>query len=314
MVSNAMYHDHSIRIANYCNFKEDMMSLAVPFEVPGNFCIEDKLPKPNKTEFRHQVRCKELRRQHQQMDAIELSGLVHRTTINYNTFAGCLAKGIHARHVFTDIAFLSGENKYFVKILAIPSYRYLLTYLKDIFMTEKIWKSSWNDIHGKDIVCKPIFCCPVWNGKKWFFVSVCEMARGKTLENMTTPFNRLFMKYDKHKAVDALQKVVYDLWCLGFCHNDLRDANVLYDAETNTAKTIDMETCVQLPCQYVEKFRQLHVLGNTPIVTLFTSIYKIPAVSLLFLSEKFCLRYAKEGGSLFNTDDYFVEEVCRVLG
>jgi serine/threonine protein kinase len=208
---------------------------------------------------------------------------------------------------------------YLMKIVDIPTYRVAYTALKEMQIKDRIYKSVWKGYSGKSIVSKPMFCTPIWTGRKWRFLMVSEYATGNTLNYHLGFFQRMFKTYNKQEMLDSLHNTVKTLWLLGFSHNDLHDHNIVYDRNTKKSLLIDFESCVQLPDEVVSLFRQ--EMSKLPpnyetqdIVKLYKNICKKPALSLLCLSEELCCMFTDpEHRNIYNTDDFFMEHINDVI-
>lgn len=213
----------------------------------------------------------------------------------------------------------SSNSSYMVKVVAIPTMRFAHTALKEIIMQERIYRAQWNEFSGRDVVAKPMMCSPVWDGRKWRFVMVCEYAHGRSLHSFRGFFSRMFGNCNRRAMIDATTKVVSTLWALGFVHNDMNDYNIIYNDKTHTARLIDFETCVQLPPEVVAAFRK--GIGASPSIPptraylayLYDKHYKMPALSLLHLSEKFLCSFVGDDRWLYNLDGIFMEMAEEAL-
>lgn len=199
-------------------------------------------------------------------------------------------------------------NGFVVKVFPAPTIRMMLTGVREVFIMNDIYNSRYHHLRGCDIAPLPLLGCPIWNGKKWCYVIIMERVKGVPISRASILSSKVFNYNDKMH--EALNDTLKTFWILGYAHNDLRGANVIYDTKTHTAKIIDFECAVRLPQDVVTTFRKcLFSEQCSNISDLFESVYKKPAVSLLYLVSKYCDQYADEDNFIFNTDDYLLRLV-----
>lgn len=211
------------------------------------------------------------------------------------------------------------NKKYIVKVQRASTLRTMLTGLKEVYAMHTIYKSSWSNYQGKDIIPQPVMGCPMWNGKKWLYVIVMEKVSGVPLSHVKNLSYRLLnvKKHNKEKVIDAVANTMRAFWALGFAHNDLHWNNIIYDVNTNTAKIIDLESCVNIPERYVSQFREELVNKNMLCVEqlslLFVAHYKLPSVSLLNVASNYCERYEDKDNRIYNTDEHLLPMIKDLL-
>jgi serine/threonine protein kinase len=306
---------------NYENYGKTMLKNAVPFSVDYVESVDEKLMKPPPI-----------------IKGVKLTNCSHITTTAYGgdiymTSYGHvenLIKNItkHYDDVYVHLDFDrhslcnmtnpvdSNIQKYIVKVSPASTKRRMMTNLKELLMMDAVFKSEYDKYKGSDIAPKPIFGCPVWTGRRWKFVIIMEKVSGKPFSQIYSPFNRLlnFGKYNKNDIMNSLTSSLITFWMLGFAHNDLRDANVMYDMNTNKSKIIDFESVVKIPDVVVNQFRiQMIQDPSQDPSDMFENIYKKPALSLLSLSSMYCERYEDEDNTIYNTDDFFLRIAKTVL-
>lgn len=313
------FYDDSVRIVNYTGYdQEAYLKWAVPFDIPDR--VRSILDDPI-------LPCE---------DGIDL----HETISNisekigknayllsadkYNIVSDLLLK--HYRCIRTKLInapeihrflhpHVTKKARYMLKLVDTPTYRYMFTSLKEVLMQDKIYGSEWEEFKGSDITTKPILCSPLWDGKRWKCAIVCEYAVGETLHVFRKFPRKIFWyrQYNKDTVMQILKNVVKTLWCLGYAHNDLSDYNIIFDKNTNDVKIIDFESCVQLPDDVVNEFRKEMRKGAKSIEAFYEKYYKYQSLSLLYISEQICCRFAGTDRCIFNTDDNLLKEAQRVL-
>jgi hypothetical protein len=179
-------------------------------------------------------------------------------------------------------------------------------------MTNAIYTSEIGSYCGADIACKPCYAGLIWSGKTWKFMSVYEEAPGIPLSYITSSIWPKITR-DKKRIMETVQTLVKTLWILGFAHNDLYPANIMYDLETHTAKLIDFEMATQLPPLQVAQFQQEMQKGDVNLPKLFSTHYKETAISLLYLSKSVCVVPMDDDGCIYNTDDHLLPMLYAVL-
>jgi hypothetical protein len=309
-------YKYGYRLANYTGFDRECMEKAVPFPIQEYSNIDQQIPFPTNRDNSFSIS-----RFGKHMKKTEHGDIYALSESRYDKMIHAISKHTEAiigSHEFKPIILNNKDlqvSRYIVKVCTTPSKRFVYTCMKELLMTNDVYTSSYDNIIGSSITCKPFFGCMIWTGKNWKYLIVFERANGVTLPKATSLLNKLLnCRYDKNKIMHTLTMTAKNLWLLGFAHNDLRGDNVIYDIKTNTVKIIDFETAVRLPDNYIQDLRGKvakvqedgYRYNFEGLSCIFESCYKQIAVSLLALSEQVCLSYADEDGLIFNTDDFFL--------
>jgi serine/threonine protein kinase len=201
-----------------------------------------------------------------------------------------------------------------VRIIDVPTYRYLITALKDILFQAAIHNKRAGGFSGADIVTLPVAFAPFWTGTTWKAASFSELATGIPLHavmwhGLFPPRRpaKLSLDTDAFAVMRAVYKAVHTLWYLGFVHCDLYDRNVFFDPDTGSVKFIDFETCTALPDDIVAAYRRETDAGGD-IQGAFERTYLYPALSLLALSANVGLRFTTN-----NFDNMFLATCFKAL-
>lgn len=214
-------------------------------------------------------------------------------------------------------------SEYIVKVVHVESWKDAYTAMKELHMTNAIHKSVYQACKGSDIVCKPFYGCLFWSGKKWKYLSVYEKANGVTLSQLSKQ-RFLRREFSKDQIVLSVSNSVQTMWMLGYAHNDLYDANVIYDFDTKTTKIIDFEMAVRLPESTISKMRSYLYKnkGNTvkinkaycdSIATTFDEHAKEMSVSILSLAKHVCYVNTDDDGFIYNTDENLLPILYETL-
>lgn len=261
----------------------------VPFVVTHKLSLDDELPHPD-TDIDHKISFKSFKKASKcsyVLSSEKTVDLIQALVYHFHSCAShCLASEPVLCQILHDV---DPGQLYHVKVVNTPSYRFMYTSLKDILMQNKLFTSQWEDIKGEDIVMKPVFCCPLWNGQKWKFVMITEYAPGESLNHTRKFFNKLVKPYNKKIILANLEKAVSSMWLLGFSHNDLSDYNIIIDRKTNKIKIIDFETSVQLPENDKKHFQDLYKFLD--VSDLYNKLYQKNALTLLKTAEKCCCKF-----------------------
>jgi hypothetical protein len=309
-------YEYGYRVANHKGYDQECMDKAVPFPVLDSNNVDAKISSPptHNTSFHVSRFCKKLSK-------TKHSSIYVLAERKYDSFLTALSK--HTEETTNTHSFkpITVNNKdvqvldYIVKVSNATSRRSVYTCMKELLITQDVYNSSYNSINGSSIVCKPFFGCMIWTGKKWRYVIIFEKARGAPLPQVTTTLNKIFhCNYVKTKIMQTLTLAAKQFWSLGYAHNDLRGANVIYDLKTHTVKFIDLETAVRLPDNVIEEVREKlakvqeegYYSNFEGISSIFETYCKESAISLLSLSSQVCLSYADEDNLIYNTDDFFL--------
>jgi hypothetical protein len=309
MVSHAVHKENHDFVRNYMHYGDDHMGYVAPFDIVQQLSssIDDKLSLPSPHIRFHMPPYSSIAKNTFVIDSSAFDELRKLISVHFQRIRNDL---ISSKSLYKTFNQSDEVSRLLVKVVHVSTYRDMLTALKQIHFQNRIYNARYITFRGSDIVAKPLLCCPVWNGCKWKFILVTEFVEGASLHKVRSVFNKLFHRYDRIAVISSLEKIVRTLWMLGFSHNDLSDYNVVYDRKTGTAKLIDFETCVQLPYDVVERFRD-HVTTHPHCYEHLLASYeehmKYPALALLSISEKVCLRYVGEDRLLYNTDDRFID-------
>jgi hypothetical protein len=214
-------------------------------------------------------------------------------------------------------------SKYIVKVVRVECWKDAYTSMKELHMTNAIHKSVYLACKGSDIVCKPFYGCLFWSGKKWKYLSVYEKANGFTLSQVSRQ-RYLRREFNKDQIMLSVSNSVQTLWMLGYAHNDLYDANVIYDFKTKTAKIIDFEMAVRLPESVIANMRDClyKKRANTvkinkaycdSIAITFDEHAKEMSISILSLAKKICFVNTDEDGFIYNTDENLLPILYETL-
>jgi hypothetical protein len=299
-------------LSNHCKVDEGLLKNVVPFEVCHHG--DEQVPLPH---------CSV---QKQTMKISRHAKFVCKTqnktkiyNLNVDKFDGLLGSltTTNKCHSLQHIILNHKDpliNDYIVKVIPVKRWRDIHTAEKELHMTEMVYNSSQNGLHGSDITCKPFFGCLFWSGKKWKYVSVFERANGVSVNKVRKPW--VFKKgFNKSKILKSVADTVRTLWMLGYAHNDLHDANLCYDAKTNKTKIIDFEMAVKLPSYIADELSNVlrtNDISDVAKITeedcnefarVFYNNAKDMAISLLSLAKEVCYVNADADGIIYNTDD-----------
>jgi Choline/ethanolamine kinase len=319
MARNSMYDENAERkIMNYMNYPYTHIHYAVPFNTFIDINMDEldeillppssvsgksatfKIPKKNR-----------IKRNTYLLTPNQYNLLAVNIHWHYQRISADIIKRPELKRLFNVS---DGNQNVMMKVIEVSTYRQVFTALKEIFMQDQIYNSSWNDIRGSSIVSKPLMCSIAWTGEKWVFLLITEYASGSTVDHHLGFFQKLFRKYDKTRMYKSLEDAITTLWLLGFSHNDLSGYNVIYDASQNKTTIIDFETCVQIPQELVIEFRQTYKKNKEKSLSeIYIEFYRRASLSLLCLSESVCIHYAPDDKIMYNTDDTFLHRVRSML-
>lgn len=138
---------------------------------------------------------------------------------------------------------------YAVKVSPADTYRGMVAGLKDVSLNSEIFAMS------EDIVSKPFFSAPLWNGKSWVYVIVSEFLHGKTINDLRV-MNVFTSKQQKEEIKNTIVSTIYQLWWHGYSHNNLTKENIIYDSKTNSVRLVGLSNCIALPFENVARFQR----------------------------------------------------------
>lgn len=308
-------------LSNHSGISVDFKSHAVPFFTEHYGHEKVNLPTTNEkyAAIRISKYCHCLKRTQNKTKIYELpqdkyNDLLHKLTLDIHV------KSLH--HVILNAKDAS-INKYIVKVVQVKNWQDAYTAMKELYMTDEIYKSSHLSCNGSDIACKPFFGCMFWSGKRWKYLSVYEKANGFTLAkiNRTKFLNR---KYNKDTVMVAVSNAIQTLWMLGFAHNDLYDANIIYDFKNKKVKIIDYEMTVKLPenitatissLLYKKKAETVKITKAycDSIARIYEQNAKEMAISILSLAQGTCYVNTDEDGFIYNTDENLLPMLYEML-
>jgi serine/threonine protein kinase len=195
----------------------------------------------------------------------------------------------------------SPDINYLVKAIVAPTYRDMVTGLKEATINHEIYISV-NHCDSISVVCKPYFCMPYWDGKKWLFLIATEFAEGKNLSQ----YWYLVSRFSATKRIikDLVDKSVHTLWWLGFSHNNLKKTNIIYDKKLNTVKLIGLSKSVVMPHNKVMCFRNNMVNFVTSFQEQYELVFREESINLTSLTYK----YGKKDtdNETIKTDDFIL--------
>lgn len=167
-------------------------------------------------------------------------------TLDTKTFKITKFIDIHFKKAFNK---LSPATTYAVKVIPADTYRCMVTGLKEVSMNTEIFAVC------EDLVSKPFFSAPLWNGKSWVYVIVSEFLTGKTINDFRV-MNVFTSKKQKEDIKNTIVSTIYQLWWCGYSHNNLSRDNIIYDSKTNSVKLVGLSNCVALPFEDVSRFQR----------------------------------------------------------
>lgn len=308
------------RVANVCKFPNTYMKYSIPFGIDKENLkpLDTPIPLPSHSSssscpFTHLTCIKHIAHNICVIDAGEFYRLQFVYRCEKAKYQNYFQK---VPAFYNNCDFSEVPQQLVVKKIQLPTYRHLMTAVREIHMHDKLFKSEWNhgNIKGSDVVCRPLLAFPCRLPQQWYYYIISEYHQGISLSKYRNFFRRLFHLYDKRELVCRIQDQLTKLWLLGFSHNDVSDYNMIFHEKTKTLKLIDFETCVQLPPEHVNAFRDDYVYGtNKSVVDLYEKHYKFPSMSLLKLSEEYCCRFSDENELIYNTDDFGLKIAKDVL-
>lgn len=314
-------HKYGCFLNNHCHVGEDYMANAVPFYPTHD--AHDELISPVTKSSREILKiskyCKRINKMENGTKTYELSSSKFGNLFQKLIFC---AGSISSHHIL-----FSAKDKcirqYVVKVVQVNCWRDAYTSMKELYMTNAIYNSKYLSCKGSDIVCKPFYGCLFWSGKKWKYLSVYEKANGFTVSqiNRQRIFNR---EYNKEQVILSVSNALQTLWMLGFAHNNIHDANVVYDFNNRTAKITNFAMAVRLPnhvtasiqnCLYSKKLDTVKISKSYCefISTTYAMNAKLMAVSILSLSKDICYINTDEDGFIYNTDDKYLWSLYNML-
>ncbi len=317
-VENYKYGCH---LNNHRHLGEEFISYAVPFSTEHSGCEPLLAPKPQAGHIGVKVSnfCKLWKKTTSGTKIYNLKGK-HFNELFYKL---TMCEDVLTSHNVNLNTKDNNIDEYIVKVVHARTWRDVYTSMKELYMTDKIYKSLYLSCKGSNITCKPFFGCLFWSGKKWKYLSIYEKAHGFTLSTMNRQ-RYLNREYNKEKILLSVSTAVRTLWVLGYAHNDLWDANVVYDFKTHTTKILDFEMAVKLPEDVTNTFRDM-LYPKTPntvkinqtycdkVAKVFETNAKEIAISILSLASQTCHVNTDEDGFIYNTDEHFLPMLYDVM-
>ncbi len=190
------------------------------------------------------------------------------------------------------------ETKYAVKVIVSPTYRDMISGLKEASINNEIYKSV-EAYNMQDIVCKPYFCSPYWDGTKWLFIIITEFAKGKTLKEMF-----VILKQTKEALAEQIEDTIHKFWWMGYSHNNLKKTNIIYDKKNKSIKFVGLSKCSIMSTAKLECFRSnLEELEDkTNFLEQYQLVFREESITLQQLSTKF----ENIEQSAISTDDFVI--------
>jgi len=306
-------------LSNHCGVGEEFLSNVVPFFTQHSG--HERLSCPTRTHVKLKISkfCTFIKKTTNGTKIYDLD------TKHYNELLWKLIlceNSVSSHHIIFN-SMNESINKYIVKVVPVQCWRDAYTSMKELHMTNAIYKSVYLACKGSDIVCKPFYGCLFWSGKKWKYLSVYEKASGVTLSQVHR--QRYFRRdFNKDQIILSVSDSVQTLWMLGYAHNDLHEANIIYDFKTKTTKIIDFEMAVNLPESTIVKMRDnlYKMRGNTVkinkaycdnIATTFDEYAKEMSISILSLAQNTCYVNTDDDGLIYNTDENLLPILYETL-
>lgn len=174
---------------------------------------------------------------------------------------------------FIDIKFKKSFNtlvsgtKYAVKVVKAETYRSMVSGLKEASVHNDIYISS------DDLVSKPFFSTPFWNGKSWVYVIVSEFIEGKPINDVRV-MNIFTSKAQKEEIKNTIVSTVYQLWWNGYSHNNLMQENIIYNSITKSVKFVGLSDCVALSQKDVSTFQRNIVNHDVSLIREYQNTFK----------------------------------------
>jgi RIO-like serine/threonine protein kinase len=159
------------------------------------------------------------------------------------------------------------ETKYAVKVIKAETYRSMVSGLKEMCIMNEIYARS------DDLVSKPFFSTPFWNGTSWVYVIVSEFIQGKTINDVRVS-NIFTSKTQREEIKNAIVATIYQLWWNGYSHNNLTRENIIYNSKTNSVKLVGLSNCVALPEKDVSTFQNNILNHDVSIVREYQNTFK----------------------------------------
>ena len=202
---------------------------------------------------------------------------------------------------------------YFVKLVPCKVYREVYTSLREFWIQAMVNNARRGDICGYSVAPEPTLFAPIWTKRRgWMCVLVSQFVDGYTLKHLRSFKVSCCGRREIRKAdvVSAVERVLSDLWTLGFSHNDVHDRNVIYNPETNRAMLVDFETCVQIEEDTVAAF--LARSGMTALEA-YSTYYKHAARRGVLALTTWCCYFLDDDEEIQNADDDCVHIMRAIL-
>jgi len=177
----------------------------------------------------------------------------------------------------------TNNTEYAVKVIVAPTYRDMISGLKEASINNEIYRLA-ETMGFENIICKPYFCSPYWDGTKWLFVIITEFATGKTLKEMF-----VIRKQTKQTLTTKLEDIIHQLWWLGYSHNNLKKSNIIYDKKSNSMKLVGLRKCSTMSTIKVECFRTnvQDLEDKTNFLEQYQMVFREESITQQQLSSKF---------------------------
>ncbi len=202
---------------------------------------------------------------------------------------------------------------YFVKLVPCAVYREVYTSLREFWMQAAVNNARCGGIQGHTVAPEPTLFAPIWTKRSgWMCVLVSQFVDGYTLKHLRRFKVRCCGREEVQKddVVSAVERVLSDLWTLGFSHNDVHDRNVIYNPLTHRAMLVDFETCVKIEDEEIAAF--LANSGSTPIDA-YRKYYKNTARRSLLALTAWCCYFLDDDEEIQNADDECVHIMKTIL-
>jgi hypothetical protein len=172
-------------------------------------------------------------------------------------------------------------KQYAVKVIPSPTYRDMVACMKEAVMNNELY-ITYNKFGFNNIICKPYFCNPFWNGKKWLFLIITELAEGNVLNSLRSLF---YSQGQKEKIQKLIDIEISKLWWLGYSHNNLNKDHIIYNKKTDSLKLVGLSQSIGLPQNIIDCFRSNIDNFNTSFTEQYDLVFKQHLLNLIRLSS-----------------------------